>query len=284
MPDEQPPDFLDKVPLRDQTLAGVGGVLYLAASPDIYDGLSEAEFQKLKTDGPAVFQVYEQLGKVGLPESFRLPEGFAEHFTKEVLADMEIIRADPAKRAEFRREVREVLMSRSHTKNLYRGSGTTWSDIASQVAGTNRSGKFYSEDRRKPTERKSNVTNKEEETDGRDAPGYQNSIIKLMPHFTNDNVETAVREGAGKVRIREAAKRLGVPDHLIITDLKDAFVRVPSDSNVVDGRITKQSAVGKRRKKGKRGGGPKQHAYGIGVNGRPLTRDGHPTGGNDGWT
>jgi len=150
-------DYLDKVPLRDQTLVGVGGVLYLAASPDEFDGLSEKEFDALKTYGPAVFGVYEQLGKVGLPQNFQLPEGFANHFSKEVLSDVEIIRQDPAKREEFRREVRAVLANPSNVKNLYRGGGTTWSDIASQVAGTNRSGKFYSEDRRKPSERNSDA-------------------------------------------------------------------------------------------------------------------------------
>lgn len=136
-------DYLSDVPLRDEILTSVGAALYLAASPDLYDGLSETEFAAMRDAGPAVFSIYEKLGRVGLPESYRLPDGFADHFSKEVLSDVAIIRGDAAKQLLFRTELRAILTDPNQVKKLYTKEGTTFSDVASRIAGSNRVGKFY---------------------------------------------------------------------------------------------------------------------------------------------
>lgn len=136
-------DYLDEVPLRDDVFAGVGATLYLAASPDEMDGLSDAEFLALREHAPQAFGIMELLGRVGAPENMRLPAGFSDHFAKEVLPDLTIIRSDPEKRAEFREALREVLNDKSRIGKLYRKDGDTYSDIATRIAGTNRVGKFY---------------------------------------------------------------------------------------------------------------------------------------------
>jgi len=141
--------FLEDVPLRDETLAGVGSMLYLAASPDMFDGLSDAEFTAFENEGVVMFEVLEKLERVGAPENLRLPSGFAEHFKNEVLQDLKIIREDPKKRDEFRKEIKSVLMNKSVVRGLYMPGGTTYSDIATQVAGTNRTGKFYNTESQK---------------------------------------------------------------------------------------------------------------------------------------
>jgi len=141
-------DYLDKVPLRDNIFAGVGSALYLAASPDEFDGLSDAEYELFRTRGVDAFNVFEKLGRVGAPESLRLPEGFTQHFKDEVLADLEIIRKDPAKREEYRAAIRGILDNPSQLNQLYRGGGLTYSGLTSRIAGTHRSGKFYEEERR----------------------------------------------------------------------------------------------------------------------------------------
>lgn len=264
-------DYLDKVPLRDQTLVGVGGVLYLAASPDEYDGLSEAEFQQLKKNGPAVFQVYEQLGKVGLPENFRLPEGFANHFANEVLNDVEIIRQDPAKREEFRREIRAVFNNPSHVKKLYRQGGTTWSDIASQVAGTNRSGKFYSEDRRKPSERVSNerlagsgisTLEKVETTKGKlNAP----DPIKVATEAIARHPElVGGRNGRSRVKgsiVKEVSAGAGIPLEAAGDLIADTLIRLPTgkglDKKPKHAAVVSQSRTGKGTAKPNRKRNPK---------------------------
>jgi hypothetical protein len=136
-------EYLSDVPLRDEVLASVGMILYLAASPDEYDGLSDRDFQSLKDHGPGVFSLYEKLGKLGVAENFRLPDGFSEHFRDEVVPDLEIIRSDPAKREAFRREVRAILHDPAKVKSLYREGGITYSEILSKIAESGRTGRFY---------------------------------------------------------------------------------------------------------------------------------------------
>jgi hypothetical protein len=146
-------EFLDKVPLRDEAMVSIGGAMYLAASPDEFDGLSESEWNVFTQNGPEAFRVLELLGRLGVPENMRLPEGFADHFRDEVLPDLYIIRQSPELREQFRKEMRNVLGNRQAVKNLYRGGGTTFSQIASDVAGTARTGKFYREKRPVGSER-----------------------------------------------------------------------------------------------------------------------------------
>lgn len=136
-------EFLKDVPLRDQTMVSVGGILYVAASPDVYDGLSEKEFEILSKEGGDVFALYELLGRVGLPDNFKLPEGFGKHFANDVIPDLRVIRSDPAKRDEFRREISSLLHNRSEVGRLYTDGGKTYSEILSRVAGSNREGAFY---------------------------------------------------------------------------------------------------------------------------------------------
>lgn len=131
--------------VRDVSLAGVGALLYTAASPDIYDGFSDEEFEQLKLYGPSVFRLYELVARTpAIPENLRFPEGFANHFEREVVVDLEIIRRDADKRDEFRAAMRELLSDKSQVKHLYQNGGTTYSKILSRVAGTSRDSSYYS--------------------------------------------------------------------------------------------------------------------------------------------
>jgi hypothetical protein len=132
-------------PIRDIALAGVGGVLYIAASPDIADGLSDAEFQVLKSVGPAYFEIGEKFGRVGGSTSgFTLPPGFAKHFKEDVLPDLEKVRSDPGARAEFRSSLRDILGSPDQLSRLYREGGRTYSEELHKAAAgtTNTRGAF----------------------------------------------------------------------------------------------------------------------------------------------
>lgn len=180
-------DFLEDVPLRDNIMASVGGILVLVASPDIADGMSDKEWERLKAIGPEAFSIYEKLDRVGLPENFQLPKGFSDHFTNEVLKDLEIIRNDPEKRKEFRDEIKAILMDRGRVAQLYRSGGQTYSDIATRIAGTARTGKFYKEAAVPPI------------TNPRSGRGDQ-------PHSGGDR-RLAVRSGSRIVKIRAARNR-----------------------------------------------------------------------------
>jgi len=267
---------------------GVGGVLYLAASPDEFDGLSEKEFEALRTYGPAVFGVYEQLGKVGLPQNFQLPEGFADHFSKEVLSDVEIIRQDPAKREEFRREVRAVLANPSNVKNLYRSGGTTWSDIASQVAGTNRSGKFYSEDRRKPSERNSNTRvggegirtlEKVEEPKKGKVSANKRVEVAISAVERHDLVagKGNGRKGDRSTADKEVARRSGTTVLQAGELVADTLVRLPKGHGLAGGgRVTPLAAESSVQRPS---AGKKKHSKGKRVRGGGSGSN-SPTGGN----
>jgi len=120
--------------LRDAGLAGVGAVLYLAASPDIVDGLSDAEFQIMKTLGPAYFEIGEKLNRVGSDSGFALPPGFAEHFRADVIPDLEKVRSSPAAREEFRSSLRDILGHKQELAQLYRDGGRTYSEELHKAA------------------------------------------------------------------------------------------------------------------------------------------------------
>jgi hypothetical protein len=135
-------EFLDGVEGREDILTSVGLALILAASPDKFDGISDAEFHLLEKLGTG-FGIYELLGRLGVPDSFRLPEGFAKHFSNEVIPDLSIIRQDKEMIEAFRKELKYVLSHPEVRANLYRKGGVTYSDIATHVAKTFRKGKFY---------------------------------------------------------------------------------------------------------------------------------------------
>jgi len=126
---------LEGLPLRDEVLAAVGASLYLAASPDSFDGLSDAEFRLFQGSVSDFFSVLEKGGRVGVPENMRLPEGFANHFKNEVVPGLEIIRNDPAMRDAFRAEIKEILSHRNQVRELYRDGGKTYSDIIQRISG-----------------------------------------------------------------------------------------------------------------------------------------------------
>lgn len=149
-PTSEEVEFLDGVEGRDDILTAVGLALILAASPDEYDGISDLEFHMLEKLGGG-FGVYELLGRLGVPDSFRLPEGFANHFSNEVIPDLRIIRGDPEMIKVFREELKYVLSNPEVRASLYRRGGTTYSDIATHVARTFREGKFYAKDFSLPT-------------------------------------------------------------------------------------------------------------------------------------
>jgi len=130
----------DQIPegIRDVGLAGVGAVIYLALSPDIVDGLSDEEFKVLKENGPAFFELTEALGRTGvIPEGYRLPTGFAKHFEKDVLPDIEEARENAGARNQARSEIRDVLKSPGKLSQLYRKGGETYSDILARSVGDN---------------------------------------------------------------------------------------------------------------------------------------------------
>lgn len=113
---------------REAALTEVGALLYLAASPDLVDGLSDVEFQILKEHGPELFQLYELLGRGNIiPEGYRLPSGFAKHFEKDVIPDLEAVRSNPAARDEFRSSLRGILSDPRGVESLYRPGGKTYS-------------------------------------------------------------------------------------------------------------------------------------------------------------
>jgi len=135
---------LSDIPLRDESLASIGALLYTAASPDWFDGFSDLEFKALEENGPGLFQLLERTAvQVGAPSNLSLPEGFSEHFKNQVIPDLRIIRDDLVKREEFRRELKAILSSRNQVSGLYREGGNTYSKVLTRVAGTNRTGRFY---------------------------------------------------------------------------------------------------------------------------------------------
>jgi len=115
---------------RNAALAAVGSALYLAASPDMVDGLSDAEFKVLKNLGVPYFDIMEKVAirGPGIPEGYGLPTGFAKHYGEEVIPDLEKVRASPHAREAFRREVRAILGDQSKLDKLYRPGGTTFSE------------------------------------------------------------------------------------------------------------------------------------------------------------
>jgi hypothetical protein len=119
--------------VREAGLRTVGAILYLAASPDEADGLSDIEFLELKSRGPEFFKTYQLVQRV-LPEGVQLPPGFAEHFTRDVLPDLERVRNDPGARNQFRSEVRDALSSPGKLDKLYTPGGDTFSDMLHRAA------------------------------------------------------------------------------------------------------------------------------------------------------
>lgn len=137
-------DFLHDAPHRDEVLVSVGLTLYVAASPDILDGLSDQEFNTLVASGDFM-RVYEILGRLGVQEDYRLPDGFSDHFKNEVVPDIKVIRSDPILADVFRTELRAILNDYNAVKMLYRAGGNTYSEIASRISKSNRVGTFYSQ-------------------------------------------------------------------------------------------------------------------------------------------
>jgi hypothetical protein len=122
--------------IRRAGLAAVAGVIYLAVSPDEADGLSDLELQGLKQHGPAWVQLTELLGRV-LPEGVRLPNGFTEHFTRDVLPAIDVVRSNAGARNQVRSEIRDCIGSRSCIDSLYTPGGRTFTDILERAsAGT----------------------------------------------------------------------------------------------------------------------------------------------------
>lgn len=130
-------------PLRDQAMVTVGKLLMLAASPDTMDGLSDMEYRNMKQGVPGVFMAWELISRIDERSNLSLPPGFTAHFFKEVLPDIEIIRNNPEKRVAFRAAISSILNNPSELNNLYDDKGTTFSDVATIIAETNRQGEFY---------------------------------------------------------------------------------------------------------------------------------------------
>lgn len=115
---------------RNAALAAVGSALYLAASPDMVDGLSDSEFKVMKDVGVPYFDIMEKvsLRGPGVPAGYGLPKGFAQHYRDDVIPALEKVRANPHAREYFRKEVRAILGSQSRLNNLYRPGGQTFSE------------------------------------------------------------------------------------------------------------------------------------------------------------
>jgi len=122
MADELSPD------VRDRGLEAVGGAIITGISPDLYDGLSEAEFRAMERHAPEFFESW--IGRhVGLPK------GFDAHYRDDVIPDMRTIRDNPLARDGARQELRDLLADSTRVKNLYRPGGDTFSEILDKWAG-----------------------------------------------------------------------------------------------------------------------------------------------------
>lgn len=121
---------------RNAALAAVGSALYLAASPDMVDGLSDAEFNVMKEAGVPYFEIMEKVAQrgPGVPEGYGLPKGFAQHYRDDVIPALEKVRANPQSREYFRKEVRGILGSQQRLQNLYRRGGQTYSEELEKAA------------------------------------------------------------------------------------------------------------------------------------------------------
>lgn len=119
--------------VREAGLRTVASILYLAASPDEADGLSDLEYSQLKEKGPAFFETYGLVQRV-LPSEVQLPEGFAQHFVRDVLPDLERVRSDASSRNQFRSEVRDTLNSPSKMDRLYTPGGDSFSAMLERAA------------------------------------------------------------------------------------------------------------------------------------------------------
>lgn len=123
--------------VRVAGLTVVGDIIYLAISPDIADGLSDAEFESLKELGPAFFELYMLTDRLGaMPEGAKLPPGFAEHFKNDVLPNIEKVRNDPSAREQVRSEIRDTLKSPAKLDRLYREGGDTYSDMLARAVSS----------------------------------------------------------------------------------------------------------------------------------------------------
>jgi hypothetical protein len=120
--------------IRRAGLQAVAGVIYLAVSPEA-DGLSDLELQELKQHGPAWIQLTELLGRV-LPEGVRLPNGFTEHFTRDVLPAIDVVRSNVGARNQVRSEIRDCVGSRQCVDSLYTPGGRTFTDILERAAAS----------------------------------------------------------------------------------------------------------------------------------------------------
>lgn len=119
--------------VREAGLRTVAAILFLAASKQAADGLSDLEFLQLKEAGPRFFELYGLTQRV-LPQEIQLPPGFAEHFSRDVLPDLERVRDDPSAQRQFRSEIRDVLSSNAKLDKLYTPGGDTFSDMLHRAA------------------------------------------------------------------------------------------------------------------------------------------------------
>jgi hypothetical protein len=119
--------------VREAGLRTVGAILFLAASKKEADGLSDLEYELLRSNGPAFFETYGLVQRV-LPQDVQLPAGFAEHFTRDVLPDLDRVRNCDACRNQFRSEVQDTLSSPNKLDKLYEPGGDTYSDMLHRAA------------------------------------------------------------------------------------------------------------------------------------------------------
>jgi hypothetical protein len=113
--------------VRDRGLEAIGGAIITGLSPDLYDGLSEAEFRAMEKHAPEFFESW--IGRhVGLPK------GFDAHYRDDVLPDMRMIRGNALARDGARQELRDLLAEPERVKNLYKPGGETFSAILDKWA------------------------------------------------------------------------------------------------------------------------------------------------------
>jgi len=123
--------------IRGGGLGLLGGLIYEAISPDLVDGLSDVEFQVAKDALPKVLPLLERRQGSAIPRQFQLPSGFAAHYSRDVLPDLERIRNDAVLRERTRGDLAQVFNSEGEIKALYRPGGQTYSGILqTRTSGT----------------------------------------------------------------------------------------------------------------------------------------------------
>lgn len=132
------PSESEETMARDSGLGLVGALIYGAISPDLVDGWSDAEFALAKEVIPQILPLFENKEGSYVPIGLRLPSGFSEHYTRDVIPDMERVRSDPGEREWVRAGLLTILSRESEMSKLYRPGGATYSGLLATAAGDNR--------------------------------------------------------------------------------------------------------------------------------------------------